>query len=40
MRYLVFFKVGRHKMVPDFIFLFLMLIKGMKGCDGFKIFLC
>ena len=34
-----FIQGGRHKMIQDFIFLFLMLIKGTKGWDGFKIFL-
>ena len=37
-RFLVSFKGRVAEQVKDFIFLFLMLIKGMKRHDGFKIF--
>ena len=37
-KYLVLFKGGERRGVQDFYFLFLMLINGMKGQDGFKIF--
>ena len=39
-RYLVLFKDGRYKLSPRFhLSLFLVLIKGTKGWDWFKIFL-
>ena len=37
-KYLVLFKGGERRGVQDFYFLFLMLIKAMKGQDGFNTF--
>ena len=37
--YMVLFRGARHKMSPRFPLFILMLIKGTKGWDGFKIFL-